>query len=93
MELMKALARKSYFLISPRQTGESTLIRETLPPGTPIYNFLDQRLWLDLNAHPSRMREELEAEELRDAIVVVDEIEKLPAPLQVNRASQGARAR
>ena len=81
LDLMEALARKSCFLFGPRQTGKSMLIRETLPPATPIYNLLDHRLWLDLNANPARMREELEAKDLRDAIVVVDEIEKLPALL------------
>ena len=54
------------------------LIRETLPPGTPSYNLLDHRVWLDLSADPTRMRQELEARDLRQALVVVDEIQKLP---------------
>jgi hypothetical protein len=41
------------------------LIRESLPAGTPVYNLLDQRLWLDLSVDPSRMRQELEARDLR----------------------------
>lgn len=57
------------------------LIRESLPPGTPVYNLLDQRVFLDLNTDPTRIRQELEARDLRDALVVVDEIQKLPSLL------------
>jgi predicted AAA+ superfamily ATPase len=57
------------------------LIRETLPAGTPIYNLLDQRVFLDLSADPTRIRQELEARDLQDALVVVDEIQKLPSLL------------
>jgi predicted AAA+ superfamily ATPase len=81
LDLLEILAQKSCFLFGPRQTGKSMLIRETLPPGTPSYNLLDQQLWMELSAHPARMREELEAKDLRNALVVVDEIEKLPALL------------
>ena len=55
------------------------LLRETLPPGTPVYNLLDHRVFLDLSTDPSRIRQELEARHLRDALVVVDEIQKLPS--------------
>lgn len=78
LDLLKVTATKSCFLFGPRQTGKSMLIRETLPTGTPIYNLLDQRLWLDWNADPTRLRQEIEAKDLRNALVVVDEIQKLP---------------
>lgn len=81
LDLAEATAKKSCFLYGPRQTGKSMLIRESLPVGTPVYNLLDQRLWLDLSADPSRMRQELEAKNLYDTLVVVDEIQKLPALL------------
>jgi len=81
LNLLETLAQKSCFLFGPRQTGKSMLIRETLPAETPVYNLLDQSLWLELSAHPARLREELEARDLRDALVVVDEIEKLPTLL------------
>ncbi len=60
LDLRAVLQHKSCFLFGPRQTGKSSLIRETLPE-VPVYNLLDHRTWLDLNANPSRMREELEA--------------------------------
>ena len=81
LDLVEATAHKSCFLFGPRQTGKSTLIRETLPKGTPIYELLDHRLWMDLSADPTRMRQEIEAKNLRNALVVVDEIQKLPVLL------------
>jgi predicted AAA+ superfamily ATPase len=80
LDLKAVLKQKSCFLFGPRQTGKSSLIRETLP-GVPVYNLLDHRTWLDLSTNPSRMREELEATGLRDAVVVIDEIQKLPVLL------------
>jgi predicted AAA+ superfamily ATPase len=81
LNLIEATAHTSCFLFGPRQTGKSMLIRETLPKGTPIYELLDHRLWMDLSADPTRMRQELEAKNLRNALVVVDEIQKLPVLL------------
>ncbi len=81
LNLLEATAQKSCFLYGPRQTGKSMMIRETLPSGTPVYNLLDQGLWLDLSTDPTRMRQEIEAKDLKDALVVVDEIQKLPALL------------
>jgi len=81
LDLLEATRTKSCFLFGPRQTGKSMLVRETLPPATPVYNLLDQSLFLDLNTNPSRIRQELEARNLRDALVVVDEIQKMPSLL------------
>ena len=81
LDLLEATRTKSCFLFGPRQTGKSMLMRETLPPMTPIYNLLDQRVFLDLNQDPTRIRQELEARNFRDALVVVDEIQKLPGLL------------
>ena len=81
LDLCAATAKRSCFLFGPRQTGKSMLIRETLPKGTPIFDLLDHGRWLELSADPTRMRQELEAKELRGALVVVDEIQKLPALL------------
>jgi predicted AAA+ superfamily ATPase len=81
LNLLEATAQKSCFLFGPRQTGKSMLIRETLPKGTPIYELLDHRLWLDLSADPTRLRQEIEAKNLRNTLVVIDEIQKLPVLL------------
>ena len=81
LNLIEATARRSCFLFGPRQTGKSMLIHQTLPKDTPIYDLLDHRVWLDLSANPTRMRQEIEAKNLRNALVVVDEIQKLPVLL------------
>ena len=70
LNLAEATSRKSCFLYGPRQTGKSMLIHESLPAGTPVYNLLDQRLWLDLSTDPSRMRQELEAKNAYDTLLV-----------------------
>ena len=80
LDLDAVLKHRSCFLFGPRQTGKTSLIRETLP-GVPVYNLLDHRTWLNLSTDPTRMRGELEARGLRDAVVAIDEIQKLPALL------------
>ncbi|MCH3918428.1 MAG: AAA family ATPase [Spirochaetia bacterium] len=42
------------------------------------WNLLDGRLRLQALAEPSLLREEIEARDLRDCIVVIDEIQKVP---------------
>lgn len=81
LDLQVSTATKSCFLFGPRQTGKSSLIRRTLPADTLIYNLLDHSTWLALSANPVRMREEILAKDLKDALVVVDEIQKLPGLL------------
>jgi predicted AAA+ superfamily ATPase len=69
----------SFFLWGPRQTGKSTLLKNTYPDA----------IWIDLlkadefrryTQHPERLREELSA--LTDRpFIVIDEIQKVPALL------------
>ena len=68
------LERRSCLLFGPRQTGKSTLIREQLA-GLPVYNLLDQRLFLRLSRNPALIREELTAD---TRAIVIDEIQKMP---------------
>src|SRR5579862_6363215 len=74
LDLPALLAKKSYFLFGPRQTGKSSLIRHTLPTAR-VYDLLDSATYLALSAHPERIGEEL-AKQAR--IVVIDEIQRLP---------------
>jgi uncharacterized protein len=76
--LPQATKRQSTFLFGPRQTGKSTLIRETVPKSVPQYNLLDHGLFTNLSADPTRMRQELIAKNYRGGLVVIDEIQKLP---------------
>jgi predicted AAA+ superfamily ATPase len=67
------LAKKSYFLFGPRQTGKSTLVRHRLPQAK-IYDLLDGAVFLALS-RPGRLAEELAP---RDRFVVIDEVQRLP---------------
>lgn len=77
LDLARLLARKSHFLLGPRQTGKSHLVRHTLPEAR-VYDLLDHSVFLDLSARPGRIGEELAA---GDRLVVIDEIQRLPALL------------
>ena len=74
VDLAALLARKSYFLLGPRQTGKSFLIRASLP-GVRVYDLLDGATYLALSREPGRIATELTE---RDRIVVIDEIQRLP---------------
>lgn len=72
----------SFFLFGPRGTGKSTLLRALYP----------EALWIDLLepdvlrrflARPERLHEVLAGQPDRPAVVVVDEVQKAPALLDV----------
>lgn len=71
------LKKKSIFLFGPRSTGKTTLIEHQLP-GAHIYNLLDTRLFSRLVKDPGLLAEETAGDK---RIVVIDEIQKLPALL------------
>lgn len=71
------MARKSHFLFGPRQTGKTWWIRHTLGD-VRRYDLLDSAVYLALSQRPSRLAEELGKD---DALVVLDEIQRLPALL------------
>jgi len=79
LDIESLLQRKSCFLFGPRQTGKSFLIRHTLR-SAPIYNLLDPDVFLKLSYSPGRLKEELGP---KDRFVVIDEIQKLPALLDL----------
>jgi len=74
LNLNTLLKKKSYFLLGPRQTGKSFLIRENLE-GVKVYNLLLREDFKKLSFNPAIIREELKPE---DKIIVIDEIQKLP---------------
>ena len=84
------LARKSYFLLGPRQTGKSFLIRQTLP-GVRVFDLLDSPTYLVLSRNPERIAEGLTE---RDKVVVIDEVQRLPHLLnEVHRLIEARRIR
>ncbi len=74
VDLSSLLKKKSHFLLGPRQTGKSWLIRHNLA-SVPTYNLLDEETYLKLSRFPQRLREEHQAS---DKVVVIDEIQRLP---------------
>ncbi len=79
LDIRDLLAERSLFLLGPRQTGKSSYVREELQNVPKLsYNLLDNSLRLRLTAEPSYMRQEIEAENLRNCVVFIDEIQKCP---------------
>lgn len=77
VDLPKMLASKSHFLLGPRQTGKTSLIRHRLP-GVKVYDLLSASTFLTLSRDPGRIGQELMAGEQQ---VVIDEIQRLPGLL------------
>jgi predicted AAA+ superfamily ATPase len=73
LQLADVLGKKSSFLFGPRQTGKSTLIKETLS-SLPVYNLLDSAVFLQLSMEPKRLEQGTAA----GGVIVIDEIQKLP---------------
>jgi len=94
LNLPELLRKKSFFLLGPRSTGKSTLIRKQLGDTTFIVDLLDGQTFLRLSADPSLL-EEISAEPVRAGkIITIDEIQKAPALLdQVHRMIESQRAR
>ena len=74
LDLASLLKRKSYFLLGPRQTGKTWLIRHSLG-NSRLYDLLDSNTFLSLSHDPGRLAEELTT---RGEVVVIDEIQRLP---------------
>lgn len=74
LDVAALVAKRSHFLLGPRQTGKTSLIRHTLPSAR-VYDLLDTSVFLALSQRPGRVAEELGS---RDRIVVIDEIQRLP---------------
>ena len=74
LNIRKLLTEKSHFLLGPRQTGKTQLIRHELGD-LPRFDLLDSDTFLTLAQRPSRLRELIP---LDCKLAVIDEIQKLP---------------
>ena len=77
IDLRETLTHKSIFLFGPRQTGKTTLVRESFPEAA-FYDLLEADTFRELSARPEYLRQTLAP---RQNVVVVDEIQKIPALL------------
>ena len=76
LNLVHLLQIRSFFIFGPRATGKSTLIAQCLPDAR-VYDLLDPKIFQRLLRNPGIISEETRADDL----VVIDEIQKLPALL------------
>ena len=80
LDLKHLLARRSVFLFGPRQTGKSTYVQRQLADTVAVsFSLLAQGLLTSVLADPTRIRREIEARNLRDTVICIDEIQKCPA--------------
>jgi predicted AAA+ superfamily ATPase len=77
VQLSEIAKTKSFFLIGPRQTGKSTLLRATFPDATYI-DLLEADTFRRLNAFPESIRETIKPGQ---KMVIIDEIQKIPSLL------------
>ena len=77
LNLRDIVRHKSVFLFGPRQTGKSTLVRQSFPDAA-VYDLLEADTFRELTARPEYLRQTLSP---RQSVVIVDEVQKLPALL------------
>lgn len=74
LNLRDLIAKKSFFLFGPRQTGKTFWVRRSFGE-VKMYDLLDTSVYLALSHSPSRIAQELSSQ---DRVVVIDEIQRLP---------------
>lgn len=92
LQLAPLLRKKSFFLLGPRSTGKSTLIREQLGTDAFVVDLLKSDNFLRLSNKPSELGEMIRASGKK--IVVIDEVQKLSSILdEVHRLIEETKAR
>lgn len=84
LEFEGVLARKSVFLFGPRQTGKSTWLKTRYPDALYI-NLLSKKVYDDYSLNPNALTSDLNLHLRKHSedrvVVVIDEIQKIPALL------------
>lgn len=90
LNLGNLLKDKSFFLFGPRATGKSTLIHTQLDATAFIVDLLSNNLLMRLSDRPSDLTDLIAAAPSHCRVVVIDEIQKVPALLnEVHRLIEG----
>ncbi len=77
LDLPALAATRSFFLLGPRQTGKSTLLRASFPDAL-FFDLLDAQTFRSLAVSPALIGERARALRGRHRVVIVDEIQKMP---------------
>ena len=86
LNLETELKKKSHFLLGPRATGKSWLVKHQLSQAQ-VFDLLDTSVFDRFLKKPGAL-----AEEIRAPLVVIDEVQKLPRLLdEVHRLIEAAR--
>ncbi len=73
--------KSHFFLFGPRGTGKSIWTRKTFPDAVHI-DLLDADVYREFAPRPERLRESLASIE-KPSVIIIDEVQKLPALLEV----------
>ena len=77
LDLPELVKHRSLFLLGPRQTGKSTLLRQTFPEARYV-DLLEADTFREFSAYPETLRQSLRPDQ---KLVIIDEIQKLPGLL------------
>ena len=90
LDLDPFIGHKSLFLLGPRQSGKSTLLRHRYPQALYL-DLLASEVFRDLSRYPESLGERIAATD--NKLVIIDEIQKLPTLLdEVQRLIDGDRS-
>ena len=79
LDLGALAKKKSFFLLGPRATGKSFLIRQQLGGQATVIDLLRSDIFLRLSANPSLLESMVDADpRAGDVPIVIDEVQKIP---------------
>lgn len=79
LDIQDRLKRKSMFLFGPRQTGKTAMIDNQLDDDVRlVWSLLNANIRRRCQSDPSVLRDELATRGIKDGLVVIDEIQKVP---------------
>ena len=83
LNLPSLLNKKSFFLLGPRQTGKTHLIKTQLKQKALFINLLDSELSHRLHTEPSYLKALVDNKKTHQKYVVIDEVQKNPELLNL----------
>lgn len=79
LDIQSRVRRKSMFLFGPRQTGKTAMIDNQLDEDVRlVWSLLNANIRRRCQSDPSVLRDELATRGIKDGLVVIDEIQKVP---------------